>query len=242
METSHRPWPLPPGPWVMVQRWHDLLFAHWPVARDALRPLIPDSLEIDTFDGTGWIAVVPFRMSGVRPRLALAVPRLSAFPELNVRTYVKAGDKPGIWFFSLEAGNPLAVEIARRWFHLPYFHAEMSLREADGWIDYHSRRIHRGAPPAEFVGRYRAKGEARLAAPGTLERWLTERYCLYTPDGHGRMRRGEIHHAQWPLQAAEAEIEANSMTGLQGIALAGPPLLHFARYLEAFVWPLRPIG
>jgi uncharacterized protein YqjF (DUF2071 family) len=242
METAHRPWPLPRGPWVMAQRWHDLLFAHWPISTEALRPLLPDSLRIDTFEGQAWIGVIPFRMSGVRPRLVPPAPRLSAFPELNVRTYVVAEDKPGIWFFGLEAGNPLAVAIARGWFHLPYFHGEMSLREEAGWIRYKSHRIHKGAPPAEFLGRYRPAGAVELAAPGTLARWLTERYCLYTLDGAGRLQRGEIHHVQWPLQPAEAEIAVNTMTQPHGIALPeAPPLLHFARFIEAVVWPLRRV-
>jgi uncharacterized protein len=243
VETAHRPWPLPRGPWVMAQVWHDLLFAHWPLDPEALRPLLPDSLRIDTFEGQAWIGVIPFRMSGVRPRLVPPVPWLSAFPELNVRTYVTAEDKPGIWFFGLEAGNRLAVAAARSWFHLPYFHAEMSLQEAGGWIRYRSRRIHRGAPPADFAGRYRPRGEVALAAPGTLARWLTERFCLYTLDGGGRLVRGEIHHAQWPLQAAEAEIETNTMTRPHGLALPDvPPLLHFARRIEAVVWPLRRVA
>src|SRR6266704_6531932 len=116
---AHRPWPLPVGPWVMAQRWHDLLFAHWPVPAGELQHLIPTPLTIDTFDGQAWLAVVPFRMSGVRLRGTPAVPWLSAFPELNVRTYVKCEGRPGVWFFSLDAGNPLAVAIARAWFHLP---------------------------------------------------------------------------------------------------------------------------
>ncbi len=243
METSHRPWPLPPGPWVMAQNWHDLLFAHWPVDAQALRPHIPDSLQIDTFEGQAWIGVVPFRMSGVRPRLTPALPWLSAFPELNVRTYVMAGDKPGVWFFSLEAANPVAVEVARRWFHLPYFYAEMALPERGGWIRYKSHRIHRGAPPAEFVGRYRPAGAVELSRRGTLAHWLTERYCLYALDGRGRLGRGEIHHARWPLQPAEAEIEVNTMTQPHGIALPDiPPLLHFARRLDVVVWPLRAVN
>src|SRR6266508_3536850 len=125
-DTAHRPWPLPQRPWIMRMQWHDLLFMHWPVNRDALRRYIPPRLEIDTFDGSAWIGVVPFRMSGVVPRLLPPVPYLSAFPELNVRTYVSAEGKPGVWFFSLDAGNPIAVEAARDVFHLPYYNAQMT--------------------------------------------------------------------------------------------------------------------
>src|SRR5579859_5771812 len=125
-QIAHRPWPLPAGRWVMAQNWHDLLFAHWPLPAAILRPHVPARLEIETFGGQAWLGVVPFRMSGVRLRGTPAVPWLSAFPELNVRTYVVADGKPGVWFFSLDAANPMAVAIARAWFHLPYFRACMS--------------------------------------------------------------------------------------------------------------------
>src|SRR3977135_4252914 len=124
-ETAHRPWPLPAGPWVMAQIWHDLLFAHWPVDAALLRPWVRRSCTATTSGGQAWLAVVPFRMTGVRRRGTPPLPWLSAFPELNVRTYVTYGGKPGVWFFSLDAGNSLAVSIARAWFHLPYFLARM---------------------------------------------------------------------------------------------------------------------
>ncbi|MBI3362374.1 MAG: DUF2071 domain-containing protein [Chloroflexi bacterium] len=240
--TAHRPWPLPTGPWVQAQVWHDLLFAHWPVPVDDLRRHIPASLEIDAFDGQAWIGVVPFRMSGVRPRLLPAVPWFSAFPELNVRTYVRLGDKPGVWFFSLDASNPVIVEIARAWYNLPYFTARMSLRDDGATIRYESRRTHRGALAAEFVGRYRPTGDAVFSRRGTLEHWLTERYCLYTTDRSRQLHRAEIHHIPWPLQPAEAEIEVNTMAQPHGIELPdAPPVLYFARRLEVVVWPLKGV-
>src|SRR5580693_1769927 len=158
-ETAHRPWPLPAGLWVMAQSWHDLLFAHWPVDARKLRALVPESLEIDQFEGQAWLAVVPFRMTGVRLRGTPAMPWLSSFPELNVRTYVTLGGKPGVWFFSLDAGNPLAVAIARSWFHLPYFRAQMFCEERDGWIYYRSERTHRDVPSGLLEARYRPVGE-----------------------------------------------------------------------------------
>ena len=157
--TTHRPWPLPRGPWIMAQSWHDLLFAHWPIdpalMRALMRPYIPAALQIDTFDGQAWIAVVPFRMSGVRLRATPALPWLSAFPELNVRTYVVADRKPGVWFFSLDARNPVAVAIARAWFHLPYFRARMKCEALDGRIHYSSERTHHGASPGTLQVSYR---------------------------------------------------------------------------------------
>src|SRR5215470_11526964 len=155
---AHRPWPLPTSPWIMAQSWHDLLFAHWPVDPAVLRSRIPAKLTIDTFDGSAWLGIVPFRMSGVRLRATPALPWLSAFPELNVRTYVTAEGKPGVFFFSLDAANPVAVAAARRFFHLPYFRARMSCRPDGDGIRYASQRTHRGAPSAELRGRYRPLG------------------------------------------------------------------------------------
>jgi uncharacterized protein YqjF (DUF2071 family) len=221
----------------MAQSWHDLLFAHWPIDPALLRPQIPAALQIDTFEGQAWIAVVPFRMSGVRLRLTPALPWLSAFPELNVRTYVVRDRKPGVWFFSLDAQNPVAVAAARVWFHLPYFRARMQCEELEGWVHYASERTHRGANPAILQTKYRPTGEAFESKQGTLEHFLTERYCLYAADSHGGISRGEIHHHPWQLQIAEAQFKKNSMTEAAGITLpVAEPLLHFARRQDVVVW------
>jgi uncharacterized protein YqjF (DUF2071 family) len=242
-QVAHRPWPLPAGGWVMAQSWHDLLFAHWPVPEAVLRAHIPARLSIDTFGGQAWLGVVPFRMSGVRLRGTPAVPWLSAFPELNVRTYVAAGGKPGVWFFSLDAGNALAVAVARSWFHLPYFRARMSCEACGGWIEYESQRTHRSAASGVLKGRYRPVGAVFSAKPGSLEHFLTERYCLYTVDGAGRVIRGEIHHEPWPLQVAEAQLPKNTMAEAAGLSLpAQKPLLHFARRQDVVVWPPLPLA
>jgi uncharacterized protein YqjF (DUF2071 family) len=233
--TEHRPWPLPEGPWAVAMNWHDLLFAHWPVPLDRLRALVPKSLEIDTYDGQAWIGVVPFRMSGVRPRGLPAIPGFSAFPEINVRTYVRAGDKAGVWFFSLDAGNRLAVSVARRWYHLPYFYARITSERIAGWVKYSSRR----APNVEFRGRYRPSGPCFQARPGSLEHWLAESYCLYAVDGHGRTWRCDIHHQPWPLQPAEAEI---ALASISQVALEGEPVCMFARRQDAVIWPLESVG
>ena len=245
-QVAHRPWPLPAGPWVMTQVWHDLLFAHWPVPRAALRPIIPSALEVDMFDGQAWLGVVPFGMDRVYPRRTFPVPWLSRFLELNVRTYVRVGDRPGVYFFSLDAANPVAVEVARRWYQLPYYHAHMSLRHGrHNRLVYHSYRTHPGAAPAEFKASYRPTGPVALAKPGSLEAWLTERYCLYTVDRKGRIFRGEIHHAPWPLQPAEAEIEVNTMVLPHGLRLPDhgrrPALLQFARHLDTVEWPITKL-
>jgi uncharacterized protein YqjF (DUF2071 family) len=240
---ARRPWPLPSGPWIMAQSWHDLLFAHWPVDVAMLRPHIPAKLEIDTLDGRAWLAIIPFSMTGVRLRWTPPLLWLSAFPELNVRTYVTAQEKPGVWFFSLDAANALAVAAAQLTFHLPYFRARMKCREAGGWIDYQNRRSRPGAPDARFEGRYRGAGEFFEAQPGTLAHFLTERYCLYSAASQGRIYRGEIHHPPWLLQEAEAQITHNSMAEAAGLSLpAELPLLHFARRQDMVAWAPQRIA
>lgn len=241
--TAHRPYPLPPGNWAMQQVWHDLLFAHWKVSLSELRRLIPSALEIDTYAGEAWLSVVPFRMSGIHPRGTFDVPGLSAFPELNVRTYVVRDGKPGVWFFSLEAANWLAVQIARGWFHLPYFHARMRLMPAQGGIDYSSERIHAGAVPASFNATYIPFAEKVTVERGSLEEWLTERYCLYASDPHGNLYRGEIHHKPWNLQTVQVEIRQNTMSHAAGVLLPDqPPLVQFSRRLDVLVWALEKLG
>jgi uncharacterized protein YqjF (DUF2071 family) len=218
-------------------QWHDLLFMHWPVPVTAIRAYIPSALAVDTFDGWAWIGVVPFRMADVAPRFVPAVPWLSAFAELNVRTYVTIGGKPGVWFFSLDAENPVAVELARDIFHLNYYTARMRCVREGGEVRYQSIRTYAGAPPAALTARYRPTGPIYHSEPGSLESFLTDRYCLYAANRRGRVARGDIHHAPWPLQPAEVEIEHNTMT--EQIRLALPdtrPLLHFARRLDVVGW------
>ena len=236
--AAHRPWPLPRGSWIMKQEWHDLLFAHWVVPADVLRPLIPRMLEIDTFGGQAWLGVVPFRMSGVRMRGTPAIPGFSRFPELNVRTYVVRDGKPGVWFFSLDAMSLVAVWGARAFFHLPYFFAEISCAEDAGWIRYESHRIDRRGSAASLRARYRAIGSVFRAQPHSVEHFLVERYCLYTAGKKGRIIRCEIHHPRWTLQLAETALQENTMAAAAGIASAElkPELLHFSRRQEVVVW------
>ena len=236
--ADHRPWPLPNAPWIMVQTWEDLLFAHWAVRRDVLRSLVPASLALDTFDGGAWIAITPFRVTGLRLRGLPPLPGLSSFPETNVRTYVSMNGKAGVYFLSLDAGSRLAVAAARRLYLLPYFDACFRITRAGARIRYASRRRHRGAPPAELRVDYSPAGPVERAEPGSLAWWLTERYCLYTIDRHGGVHRAEIHHAPWPLQPADAEIARNTMVASLPVALEGRPLLHFARRLDVQIWSL----
>jgi uncharacterized protein YqjF (DUF2071 family) len=241
-ETAHRPWPVPDEPWLMAQTWRDLLFAHWPVAADRLRPLIPEAIPLDERDGSAWVAVTPFKVRAFRLRGMPHLPGVTSFPELNVRTYTTIDGKPGIWFMSLDAASSLAVASARRAYRLPYFKARMGATKAGRWVQYRSRRVSEDGDPAELSGRYRPTGPASPPAPGSLEHWLTERYCLYALDERGSVLRADIHHPPWPLQPAEAEFELNTMAQPYGLSLeASAPLLHFARRQDVVIWPLRPL-
>jgi uncharacterized protein YqjF (DUF2071 family) len=238
---EHRPWPLPAGRWTWRQSWRDLLFAHWSLPTAALRPLVPAALEVQEFEGTSWIGLVPFHMAGVMRRPWPDMPWISAFPELNVRVYVEHRGRPGVWFLSLDATNPLAIWAARRFFHLPYYQAEMSISERQGTIHYACRRTGRPRgpvnPDAEFVAGYRPTSNVYHSSPGSLEHWLTERYCLYAQARDGSLWRNEVHHVPWPLQAAELSIEGNTMFESHGLAVSGPPrILHFAKRVDVVVW------
>jgi uncharacterized protein len=220
----------------MGQSWLDLLFAHWPFAPEYLRPRVPKQLSLDTFDDVAWIAVTPFVVSGLRLALTPPLPYVSRFPELNVRTYVTLEDKPGIFFFSLDADNRFAVSSARRMYKLPYFVADMSASRSGSRIDYTSRRDDMRGHQARFQGSYSPTGPAEQAKPGSLEYFLTERYCLYTLDDHGEPLRAEIHHSPWPLQPAEADISINTMPP-PGLELPKEePLLHFASRQDVLIW------
>ena len=249
-EDAHRPWPLPDRQWFMGQSWRNLLFAHWPVPASALEAVIPPQLRpVDTHDGSAWIGVSPFCVTGLRLRLTPPAPLLSTFEEINVRTYVTVAGKPGIYFFSLDADSRSAVEAARRLYRLPYFHAEIDMGEegggnggSPGWFEFRSDRVSHDGPPAAFHGRYRPTGETFNAEPGSLEHFLTERYCLYTLDDEHQIWRGEIHHPPWPLQPAEAEIERNSMTDQIGVRIDGEPVCHFAALQDVALWRIEPVA
>ena len=238
-DSSQRGWAKPNRRWVMKQSWHDLLFAHWRVDDRLLRPFVPPAFDIDRFDGSGWLSVVPFTMSRVAPRGVPSLPWLSSFAELNVRTYVSPRDgKRGVYFFSLDAARLTAVIGARTLFRLPYFHASMRVKRHGDSVRYVSRRRF-GGP--SFVATYEPAGPAGTPARGSLEFFLTERYCLYHMDYLGRPSRLEIHHAPWSLQPARAEIEVNTMARSLGIPLDGAPLLHFAKRQDVVAWWPRPI-
>jgi hypothetical protein len=230
----------------MAQRWNDLLFAHWPISASEMARLLPVGLEVDTFDGYAWVGVVPFWMDQVRTRVAgercVTIPGTETFCELNLRTYVRSRTTGlrGVHFFSLDAASALAVIGARTLFHLPYFLASMYRKiESDGTVEYSSNRLLTGRS-VRFEARYRGLGEVAGPSRGrTLEHFLTERYCLFTQHA-GEVRVGHIHHLPWPLEPAEAEIVLNGLPAAHGITLPDrPPVLHFARKLDVYIWSLR---
>jgi uncharacterized protein YqjF (DUF2071 family) len=240
--VGHRGWPPPRAPWIMRQTWSELLLAHWPVDAAALGSLAPHGTTLDTFDGRAWISVVPFRMSHVRLRGAPVMPTTGTFPEVNVRTYVTAEGKPGVLFLSLDASSRLAVWVARTIFHLPYYYGRLTLRRSGDALTCASQRAGRDAASGALRVTYRPTGPAAPPALGSLDDWLTARYCLYTVDGGGRAVRAEVQHAPWALQPATAEFARNTLAAEHGITLGAPALLHYAERLDVLLWGPAPVG
>jgi uncharacterized protein YqjF (DUF2071 family) len=226
------------GRWIGRQRWHDLLFAHWPVSASAIRPLIPGALEIDEFQGTSWVSLVPFLMEDVMLRGLPAIPGISAFPEMNLRLYVTYQSRPGIWFVSLDASNRLAVWTARRFARLPYFHASMRVESRENRVVYESARLH--GKDVVFRGRYWPIGSAREAQPGSLDYFLAERYALFAAGPTGEILTIDVHHGPWALQPAALEMDFNTVLSAQGIEIGGlPEIVQFSRRQDVATWPVR---
>jgi uncharacterized protein YqjF (DUF2071 family) len=230
-----RPLPVPVTHPVMLHRWSTLTFLHWRYDPAVVQRLLPSSLEVETFEGTAWVGLVPFAMRNVRAPGVPALPWVSNFPETNVRTYVRgANGETGIWFFSLDAARAAAAAAARLTYRLPYRHARMAITRSGPRIEYVSRAVR-----ADAVLRvsYEPAGPVSHPVDGTLEHFLTERYCLYTVD-RGRIRRADIHHPPWPLQPARGEVAENTMTRPLGLSLPDrQPLLHYAARQDVLIWP-----
>jgi len=232
----------PPGWPIMYQTWAKLLFMHWPIAADRLRPLIPSRLTIDTYDGIAWIGMTPFTMGGIRPVLFPPLPGLSQSHELNLRTYVHLDVIPGVWFLSLDASNAFAVRGARLGFHLPYFRARQHLREHNQLIHFTSTRKHAGSPSAAFTATWSIGNPLPPLAPDSLDFFLIERYCLYTAHD-GQLYRARIFHPPWPLREAALVAHASTMLEPHGLPAPGEgPLLHSqAAPLTVGVWRLKKV-
>jgi uncharacterized protein len=238
--VDQRPWPAPSHAWVGAQSWQELLFAHWPIPIADMRRAVPSALPLDTYDGQAWLGIVPFTLRRLRLRGQPPATGLS-FLEVNVRTYVTLGGKPGVFFFSLDATNPLAV-VGGRVLSLPYYLARIGMRRRGELIDYISQRVVLGrqAQLASLRVQWRPVGPAAPAAPDSLAHWLTERYCLYTMSAGGPVRRLEIAHPPWLLRSAEAEFAACTLTTTTGLKLPDtPPLLHYSRRQDVVSWAPR---
>jgi uncharacterized protein YqjF (DUF2071 family) len=230
----------PPGPPVMYQSWGTLLFLHWQIPVAALRPMIPAHLSIDTFDGSAWISVTPFTVWGARPAFMPPLPWLSAFHEINVRTYVHREGMPGVWFFSLDASSLAAVIGARSLFHLPYHHARMLLQQRESTVIYRTTRKGAG-PAAVFDATWICGADLPPAEPGSLEFFLVERYCLYTAK-NGSVYRCRIFHHPWPLhKAALASCESTMIEAAGLPAPHGEPLLQGGGPVHVAVWPIEKL-
>lgn len=226
----------------MKQVWQEVLFAHWPVSEASLSPYIPAGLELQHWDGTPWISVVPFVMDPLLVRGLPRLPWVHRFLELNIRTYVTQNSKPGVLFLNMDASSRLAASTARTFAYLPYKYAEMSLhREREG-LHYNSRRPARDGT-AIFDGVYSPTSAAmKYAQPGTLLYWLTERYCLYAVNPRGQLYIGDIHHFPWPLQEARLQLNIHTSTKALGLVHdSEPSLLTYTPRLEVLLWPLRKV-
>jgi uncharacterized protein YqjF (DUF2071 family) len=229
----------PEGRMVMYQRWRTLLFLHWEVPAEALARLLPPGLTLDTYEGRAFVGLVPFTMRGVRPAYLPPFPPLSDFHETNVRTYVhRDGKDPGVWFFSLDAANAIAVRLARAWFKLPYHYARMELAREGPWISYRSERRWPAPVPARCAVRCAPGGEAAASTPGTLQHFLVERYFLYTAHG-GALWRGQVHHPPYQVRGAEVEGLDESLLAAAGIQRPQvAPLVHFSDGVDVDVFRL----
>jgi uncharacterized protein YqjF (DUF2071 family) len=235
-ETDHRPWPLPSGRWLVAQTWEDVVFVHWRADPDAVQALLPDGLEVDTYDGSAWVCANAFRVESVRLHGTLPVPWVSSFPQLNVRTYVTAGKRPGLWFFSLDTPSALAAESARLVYRLPWHTCRLEVVERAGRLDVTAAR----AAGRAFTARLSPRGSPDPAEPGTFEHFALERYCLYGRDG-GRLQRAELHHRPWQVQPALGAVDLNTMGPPELEQGTEPPVLHVARLQDVLAWPLERV-
>ncbi|MCA1567147.1 MAG: DUF2071 domain-containing protein [Acidobacteria bacterium] len=221
---------------LMEHHWGKLLFMHWPIPVERLRSLVPPQLTIDTFDGEAWVGITPFTLWNVRLSFTPPVPYLSDFHELNVRTYVLYRGVPGVWFFSLNTNSSMTVFGARTFYFLPYFNSDIDLRQEGDTIHYHLRRTD-AERPAAFDATWEIGKELPEAEPGTLEYFLTERYCLYSASGES-IYRARIHHRPWPLRQAALLSHASDIAESDYLPkLKGKPLVHYAEALAVDVWP-----
>ena len=236
----------PNAPVVMRQEWQHLLFLHWCVSLETIQARLPPGLIVDTWNGKAYLGLVPFTMRNVRPVWSPSVAGLSHFHEINVRTYVyniKTGE-PGVWFFSLDAANPIAVVIARTLFHLPYYTARMELEcSASGRITYRSKRVVTNGVGVVSNLEYTPTGAVRTAVLGSLDYFLCERYLLYGHDGTA-LTSGRVYHTPYPLQDAtlhQLKDDLVEAAGFGRITDAVPAHIAYASGVSVEVFALQPM-
>lgn len=224
-------------PWVMRQTWSNILFAHFPIKREVLEKLVPKALALDTYQGVGWVSIVPVHMSHVRGRNLPSVPGLSRYPGYNIRTYVTVNGKPGVYFFRLDAANWPAVMLARTFYRLPYYNANINMKSQGDFINFRSK-----GPDLSFSCRYKPMNVPARAEKGSLDEWLVERYSLYTLSKKGEPLRCDILHEPWFIQSAEVEIHPEPILSyLQIEAESMDPIFHFSKRKDVCMWPLTPV-
>lgn len=225
--------------WIMKQSWEDLVFMHWPVPPQILRPFIPSQFEIDLYDGMAWIAIVPFHMNDIQLRGFSAIPVRNHMLELNVRTYVRYNNESGVYFISLDANHRLGVFLARSLFGLPYLNASMRTVKHNDHFAFLSRRDHKGYEPAQFHSRIHVKETLPPSKQGSLAYWLTERYALWIVRG-ANVYKGPILHHHWELQNAEVEIEINDLLNfLPAHIYTQDPVTHYSKFLKTSIFPFE---
>jgi len=232
--TQHRTSPMPDGEWVMTQKWNHLLYMHYPVSIHTIESYIPDGLELDTFNGEAWISIIPFQIKDMRLRNMPQLPYFHSFSELNVRTYVKRNGVPGIFFFSLDASKRFAV-IAARMGTLPYFYANITMKQQDESIHYTCRR--KNNSNKVFEGEYRPIGEAFYPDVDSLDHWLLERYYLYSYQNEC-LYFGGIHHKPLEVYHAEAAISKQHMSPF---IVGGKPLVHYVTSKRVLFWLIKKV-
>ncbi len=230
----------PSGLVVGRQRWGQLLFAHWKIDPAAVQATLPRGLFVDTFGGAAYLGIVPFAMERIRPAWLPPLPWLSWFLELNVRTYVHdASGRPGVWFYSLDCNQALAVAIARRFFYLPYRHARMAASFRDGTIHYECQRRDETAGACRYAWTPGAKSAP--VTPGSLEFFLVERYLLFAADPAGRLYSGRVHHAPYRVNSPSVSEFSVEPARLAGFCLEGEPASVLAALpVDVSIFPLVP--
>jgi uncharacterized protein YqjF (DUF2071 family) len=224
-------------PWLLFMTWRDLLFASWRIPVEALRSKVPPELELDTFDGSAWVTLVPMGVTDMHWRGIPPIPGMEGFRELNLRTYIKRNDRPGIYFLSIECPAAFSDWIARHFFGVPYFEAQIAAFSDGATFHFASERTAKNQPPAALFSTFRPATESFPPAPGSLASFLVERYCLYFVHG-GEVYRGDIHHGEWKLHNAEAELDVNTITKAAGVELAAKPdHTVFVAQTDTLIWP-----